>query len=62
MTNKLILIVIMMIPVSACFAQSNQSSLNIFIGPSIPVGKYGSTNGDNRKVGYAKTGEYLKYP
>ena len=43
-----------------CQHQQQKSYFDILIGPSVPLGKLADKDGDSRKAGFAKTGEYLK--
>jgi hypothetical protein len=60
--NKFITIVIFLLTglASYCQQQPQKSYFDILIGPSIPLGKLANKDGDSRKAGFAKTGEYLK--
>src|SRR6476469_5459973 len=60
--NKLLLTASLFIAFTNCFGQApdGKSHFSVVIGPSFPIGKFGSTGDYTRKVGFAKTGEFLK--
>src|SRR4051812_15200177 len=60
--NKFITLVISL-PIglaSYCQHQQEKSYFDVLIGPSVPLGKLADKDGDSRKAGFAKTGEYIK--
>jgi hypothetical protein len=60
--NKILLTASLFIAFMNSFGQApdTKSHFSFVIGPSFPIGKFRSTNDFTRKVGFAKTGEFLK--
>src|SRR3954453_18899886 len=60
--KKLLLASFLFVAYKYSFGQEagSKSHFNLVIGPSIPIGKFASTDDFTRKAGFAKTGEFLK--
>lgn len=58
--KKIILIILVFsYPGTKLFCQSNNSTLSLSIGPSLPVGNYAKTDPANNLSGYSKAGESI---